>query len=86
LKAKAALAAVAGSSVGQVGSRFSVHPTQVATWKKRLLEGAEELFADGRRRLRIVAAIGTTVEQLQWTGRWFRAVEQWPNRDHAHGT
>jgi len=50
LKAKAALAAVAGGSLGQVAGRFGVHPTQVAGWKKRLIEGAEELFADGRRK------------------------------------
>jgi putative transposase len=48
LKAKAALAAVSGGSLGQVAGRFGVHPTQVAAWKKRLVEGAEELFADGR--------------------------------------
>jgi len=48
LKAKVALAAVSGVSPSQVASRFGVHPTQVATWKKRLLEGAEELFVDGR--------------------------------------
>ena len=50
VKAKAALAAVAGGSLGQVAGRYGVHPTQVATWKKRLLEGAEELFADGRKK------------------------------------
>jgi transposase len=50
LKAKVALAAVSGDSPAQIASRFGVHPTQVATWKKRLLEGADELFADGRRR------------------------------------
>jgi transposase len=50
LKAKVALAAVSGKSASEVASRFGVHPAQVATWKKRLVEGAEELFADGRRR------------------------------------
>ncbi len=34
----------------QMVSRFGVHPTQVATWKKRLVEGAEELFTDQRRK------------------------------------
>lgn len=50
VKAKVALAAVSGGSPAQIASRFGVHPTQVATWKKRLVEGADELFADGRRR------------------------------------
>jgi len=50
LKAKVALAAVAGQSPSQIASRHGVHPTQVATWKKQLLEWAEELFVDGRRK------------------------------------
>ena len=50
VKAKVALAAVAGGSPTQIASRFGVHPTQVATWKKRLLDGASELFADQRRK------------------------------------
>lgn len=50
VKAKVALAAVAGGSPTQIASRFGVHPTQVATWKKRLLEGAGELFVDQRRK------------------------------------
>lgn len=50
LKAKVALAAVSGDSPTRIASRFGVHPGQVASWKKRLLEGAAELFADGRRK------------------------------------
>ena len=48
LKAKVALSAVAGQSPSQIASRFGVHPTQVAAWKKQLLERVEELFTDGR--------------------------------------
>jgi putative transposase len=50
IKAKVALAAVAGQATSQLVSRFGIHATQVAVWKKRLVEGAEELFVDGRRR------------------------------------
>ena len=50
LKAKVALAALSGGSPSQIASRFGVHPTQVATWKKQLVERAEELFAAGRRK------------------------------------
>jgi putative transposase len=50
IKAKVALAAVAGQPTSQLVSRFGIHATQVAVWKKRLVEGAEELFVDGRRR------------------------------------
>jgi transposase-like protein len=48
LKAKAALAALRGEqTVNQLAAQFGVHPTLVHDWKKRLLAGAEGLFADG---------------------------------------
>jgi transposase-like protein len=47
-KAKVALASLQGISVSQLASRFGVAPRQIAAWKKRLLEGAPELFADRR--------------------------------------
>ena len=50
VKAKVALAAVRGNrTTSQLVSAFGVHTTQVGQWKKRLLEGAAELFSDGRR-------------------------------------
>lgn len=49
LKAKVALAAVRGDrTTAQLASEFGVHSSQVTAWKKRLLEGVGELFADGR--------------------------------------
>ncbi len=49
-KAKVALAAVKElETVSVLASRHGVHPTQVHLWKKQLLEGAEEIFGDGRR-------------------------------------
>ncbi len=51
LKAKVALAAVRGDrTTAQLSSEFGVHTSQVTAWKKRLLEGVSELFADGRRK------------------------------------
>ena len=51
VKAKVALAAVRGDhTTSQLVSAFGVHTTQVGQWKKRLLEGATELFSDGLRR------------------------------------
>jgi hypothetical protein len=48
VKAKVALAAVRGDrTTSQLVSAFGVHTTQVGQWKKRLLEGAAELFSDG---------------------------------------
>lgn len=51
LKAKVALAAVRGDrTTAQLASEYGVHTSQVTAWKKRLLEGVPELFADGRRK------------------------------------
>jgi len=50
-KAKVALAAARGDkTTAELASRFSVHTSQVTAWKKQLLAGAPELFADGRGR------------------------------------
>jgi transposase len=50
-KAKVALAAVRGDkTASELASQFGVHTSQVTTWKKRLFEGAAELFADGQKR------------------------------------
>ena len=49
-KAKVALEAVKGlQTLSELASRYSVHPTQIAQWKKRLTEGAPSLY-EGRSR------------------------------------
>lgn len=82
LKARVALAAVSGASLGEVASRFGVHPTQVAGWKKRLMEGAEELFADGRRKKQddvkeeeLYEQIGRLQMELAWLKKKVTQVE-----------
>jgi len=45
-KAKVALEALKGlKTSAEISSEFSVHPTQIAKWKKELREGLPELFA-----------------------------------------
>ena len=48
-KARVALEAMKGEqTVGELASRFGVHPTMVHQWKKALVEGATEVFQRGR--------------------------------------
>jgi putative transposase len=64
-KAKVALAAVRGDkTTAELASEFGVHGNQVSAWKRRLLEGAPELFADRRTREADGAAEEELYEQI----------------------
>jgi len=46
-KAKAALEAIKGiRTAGQLSSVFGIHPTQIANWKRQLVEGAPRIFSN----------------------------------------
>ena len=50
-KAKVALeAAKQTRTAAELAKAYQVHPVQISQWKKQLLDGAESLFRDGRRR------------------------------------
>jgi putative transposase len=50
-KARVALeAAKQTRTIAELARAFQVHPVQISQWKKQLLDGAESLFRDGRRR------------------------------------
>lgn len=51
MKARVAVEAIKSvRTVNELAGVYCVHPTQIAAWKKRALEGMSGLFADGRRK------------------------------------
>lgn len=76
MKAKVALAAIRGEkTTAQLASEFGVHASQVTAWKKKLLEGVTDLFADGRRKSsedqaaneeELYAQIGRLKMEVEW--------------------
>lgn len=49
-KAKVAIEAIRGrKTINELSAHFGVHPTVIARWKKRALDGMPDLFADGRK-------------------------------------
>ena len=75
-KAKVALDAHKGlKTVGELAKQHQVHPTQIALWKKQLLEGAEGVFEGDSRKAEksdepesseLYEQIGKLNMQLEW--------------------
>ena len=65
-RAKVALAAVKEAhTISELVSQFRVHATQIHKWKRRLLDGAEELFTrPGETRSNNEAEIAELYEQI----------------------
>ena len=76
VKAQVALAAVKGDkTVSELASVHSVHPTLIHTWKKQLVNGAEELFQNGAKassaehealQAQLYEQIGRLKTELDW--------------------
>jgi transposase-like protein len=73
--AKVALAAVKEvHTVSELASQFGVHPTQIHKWKRRLLDGAAEVFArpgqpardDDDQVAELYEQIGRLKMELEW--------------------
>lgn len=75
-KAKVAIEALKGQqTINEIAAQFGVHPTQVTTWKKQLLEGSSDVFGRGRRqqaqdfeseRERLYSQIGRLQVEVDW--------------------
>jgi transposase len=77
-KAKVALEAVKQTrTLAELSRAFQVHPVQISQWKKQLLDGAESLFGDGRRRerdesLAIQAELYEQIGRLNMEVEWLK--------------
>jgi len=37
-------------TLSELSSEFSIHPNQIITWKKQLIDGVEDIFKDKRKK------------------------------------
>jgi transposase-like protein len=76
-KAKVALAAAKGDkTLAELTKQFDVYPAQISAWKQQLLQRAEELFADRRRKKAAAAvdeqALFEQIGRLKMENEWLK--------------
>lgn len=75
-KAKVAIEALKGVlTSAEMASKFEVHPTQIAKWKRQLLESGAEIFGSARERRekddeaekdRLLKKVGQLQMEVDW--------------------
>jgi transposase len=75
-KAQVALAALKGDrTVNELAGQYGVHPTLIHTWKKQLLQGADQVFSNGAKaadhdaeaqKAELFEQIGRLKMELEW--------------------
>src|SRR5256885_17190939 len=75
-KAQVALATLKGDkTVNELASQYGVHPTLIHTWKRKLLQGADQVFGNGRQaavadaeaeKAELFEQIGRLKMELEW--------------------
>jgi transposase-like protein len=61
-------------TISEIAGMFQIHPNQVSKWKTQLLEGAVEIFEDGRKKKKedkpseaeLYQQIGQLQVELDW--------------------
>ena len=69
-KAQVALAALKGDkTVNELAGHYGVHPTLIHGWKKQLLAGVEDVFANGVKAAAAAEAEAVQAELFEQIGR-----------------
>lgn len=82
-KAKVALEALRErKTLSELASHYDLHPNQISNWKQQLLDQADELFVDGRKKRKkddheaLEAQLYQQIGQLKVENDWLKKNQQ----------